>query len=195
MFYHIKSVASKKTHVTTKQYFELKQGAALSYHPLYTTHFGGTPIFALRKLRDSATSAPRPLVNRFSRIASVDQDASEKLLSSMVSSLVNNYSYNTLYYYIKKLFWLVPVPKHKQLLYVLRALIKFCYRGAPHLQGLSVILRGKLAATGNKRKSTFPVLVGKGLSSKVETSQQTDFRLLRTPVGVIGVTSILTYTH
>jgi hypothetical protein len=61
------------------------------------------------------------------------------------------------------------------------------------LTGISITLRGKLAATGNKRKSTFSVVTGIGSASKLESTNVTDFRTINTATGVLGATSILTY--
>jgi hypothetical protein len=107
--------------------------------------------------------------------------------------LVNNFSFSTLYFFFKKLFWIIPVPKHKQLLYLLRALIKISMNLTSNLTGLSITLRGKLAATGNKRTTTFSVVSGNGSASQLVATNVTDFRVIHTATGVLGVTSIITY--
>lgn len=138
---------------------------------------------------------PLPLIRRISRISGLSDKAVSMELRIIIWSLVNQYSFNPLYFFFKKLFWLVPVPKHKQLLYSIRALIKYASSQMPSADGISVSFRGKLAATGNKRKSSFTCLVGRGASSSFNLTKASEFRLLRTPVGVIGVTSIITYTR
>ena len=152
-------------------------------------------IFVYLKCNIKGIEAPVHLIKRLCLITGFTFQFSKRILQTLISPLVNSFSFNTLYCVITKLFWLIPVPKHKRLLYLLRAVVKFSSKHMPGICGASITLRGKLAATGNKRKSSFTALVGKGLSSKLTLSSLTEFRLLRTPVGVIGVTSIITYTH
>jgi hypothetical protein len=41
----------------------------------------------------------------------------------------------------------------------------------------------------------FTYVVGTGSASKLNLQNSIDFRLFRTPTGVLGVTSIITYTR
>lgn len=166
----------------------------LYLHNLFGRH-SINKVFIFKRRVSYHSQAPRPLVFRFSRIAGVTEFLSNKILSNIIGGLVNNFSFNLLYFYFKQLFWLVPVPKHKQLLYLLRALLKETNKRTSVFSGVSITLRGKLAATGNKRKSTFMSLIGKGASSKLNLLSSSDLRLIRTPTGVLGVTSLITYTR
>ena len=109
--------------------------------------------------------------------------------------MVNNFSFNILYFFFKKLFYIVPVPKHKQLLFLIRNFFKIIKKQTKYINSLNVTFRGKLAATGNKRKSSFSIILGKGASAQLNVKNITDFRLIRTSTGVLGVTSIITYTR
>lgn len=109
--------------------------------------------------------------------------------------MVNDFSFNNLYYIFKLLFIVIPVPRHKTVLYLLRALLKIAYKLTTHIAGISIILKGKLAATGNKRKSIFKIQLGEGGASQLNSTNVTDFRLIRTATGVIGANSLITYTR
>jgi hypothetical protein len=79
--------------------------------------------------------------------------------------------------------------------YLLRALLKVISSQNVIAKGVGISIRGKIAATGNKRKSVFSYIVGKGLASNLNLLKSSEFRLLRTPTGVLGVTSLVTYTR
>lgn len=151
-------------------------------------------IVFLKELR-AKTSPPIPLMVRFERATRLPRNTSRTTLVRILSPLVNYFSFNSLYFFLTKLFWLIPVPKHKTIFYLIRAILKYVSNNMPNTIGLSVTFRGKLAVTGNKRKSSFTVLVGKGASSALNHLTESEFRLLQTPTGVIGVTSSLTYIH
>lgn len=152
-----------------------------------------TNIWVLKKIKRQQIATPLPLVMRFAKVATISVDSAKKILHQILSDLVNNFSFNTLYFFFKKLFWIIPVPKHKQLLYLIRALVKVGMGVTSNLTGLSITLRGKLAATGNKRTTTFSVVSGNGSASQLSATNVTDFRNIHTATGILGVTSIITY--
>lgn len=162
----------------------------------FLTQLEKNNIFILKKSQTKLLKPISvPLVTRFVRLTQIPKDKAVLVLEKMILKLVNNFSYNILYFFIKQLFWLVPVPKHKQLLYFLRAWLKEISKYTNTFSGLFIGLRGKLAATGNKRKSAFYVTIGKGIASNLDNLQESNLRLLRTPTGVISVVSVVTYTR
>lgn len=182
-----------KTQINLRQKYILKRTRLLNYHLLQFAQQSVVQIF--KKNPFTSYNTRLSLVTRLSRLSSLNIHSSKQILNKIINSLVNQYSFNVLYFFIKRLFWLVPVPKHKQLAYFLRALLKEVNRFTNTWRGISLTLRGKLAATGNKRKSVFTYVVGTGSASKLNLQNSIDFRLFRTPTGVLGVTSIITYTR
>lgn len=152
-------------------------------------------IFIFKKTQQSTYMLANSLIRRFSSLTNFSYTNSLDVLNSIISNLVNHFSFNKLYYIVKLLFIITPVPKHKIVLYFLRALIKSAFQQTSNITGISIMLRGKLAATGNKRRSSFKIQLGKGGASNLNTLSVNDFRLIRTATGVIGVTSNFTYTH
>lgn len=196
MFYTNK-VQSKKTLNTQLVTLVKSQYNGVKLSPgLYnqTNHLNNS-IFIYQTKVVNEVHVGKPILLRFSRLSGLNSTTSDKYLNLIYSDLVNKFSFNTLYFVLKKLFWVIPVPKHKQLLYFIRALVKDVSSSNTSISGLSITLRGKLAATGNKRKSVFMVNVGKGSSSRINNASIDDFRLIRTATGVLGVTSIITYTR
>ena len=181
-----KNVLSKKT-------LRLKKIYQNSLYSLLYQTSNVNAVFIFRKSLEKKIFIPLPLASRFSKIASINIIKSRVVVSKIVADLIYNFSFNTLYYFFKKLFWIIPVPKHKQLLYLLRAICKFAFRLTNNWTGLSVTLRGKLAATGNKRTTSFKCLLGDGSASNILGLNQTDFRNIVTTTGIIGITSIITY--
>lgn len=190
------SLAPKTSRIIKHKTFFTKTENTL-YNSYYPINMSSTTqsIFVFRKNKNISLFIPLPLMVRFSKISSINLKKSQYVLQQIICDLVYNFSFNTLYYFFKKLFWIVPVPKHKQLLYLLRAIFKFAFTLTNAWTGLSVTLRGKLAATGNKRTTTFKCLLGNGSASNILGLNQTDFRNITTTTGIIGVTSIITYTR
>lgn len=199
MFYvHTEQVQKKNIVVNksrTSYLWQKKSSTNNLYVYLYNTINTNTrnSIFIFRKLSERMLVIPLPLATRFAKISTISLKKSKIILNKIISDLIHNFSFNTLYYFFKKLFWIVPVPKHKQLLYLIRAIFKYAFNLTTTWTGLSVTLRGKLAATGNKRTTTFKCLLGNGSASNILSSTQTDFRNITTTTGLIGITSIITY--
>jgi hypothetical protein len=158
-----------------------------------TNQYTHPTIFVFRKVGQLSFIIPLPLSVRFSKISTIGVKKSTIVLKKILNDLLFNFSFNTLYYFLKKLFWIVPVPRHKQILYLIRMILKTAFNLSNNWTGVSITLRGKLAATGNKRSTTFKCLFGDGSAANILSLAQTDFRTISTTTGVLGVTSIISY--
>lgn len=163
------------------------------YYPLNLLYRKPNLIHIFKYITIQKPEAPLALVRRFERLSKLNRYEARYVLEKSISSLVNSFSFNSLYFFIKQLFWLVPVPRHQQLMYLLRAIIKAVDRKATASSGVGFMVRGKIAATGNKRKRVFQHIVGKGAASNLNLQKSSEFRLFRTATGVLGVTSLVTY--
>lgn len=194
-FYQKAPTINKKLSIKhTKVYINTHTHSPHSY--LYSSIETQTPsnVFIFRKVIPRNLNIPLPLSVRFSKISTIGVKKSTIVLQKILTDLLSNFSFNTLYYFLKKLFWIVPVPKHKQILYLIRTILKTAFNLTTNLTGISITLRGKLAATGNKRTTTFKCLFGDGSAANILSPAQTDFRNISTTTGVLGVTSIISYT-
>lgn len=61
-------------------------------------------IFVFKKNSYNTISISLPLAVRFSKLSSISLKKSQMVLEKIISDLVYNFSFNTLYYFFKKLF-------------------------------------------------------------------------------------------
>lgn len=98
---------------------------------------------------------------------------------------------------LSRLFWNLKVTDHKFILLWLRRVFKYVYSRKERfsVKGLSVLIKGKLGVTGNKRTRTFKVNYGPNSSTKIVANTHTSYFTVRTTTGVIGFTTSITYSH
>lgn len=197
MFYAIPTSTPILPIKHTKHYTQTSRLNITKSQPYFNSFFSAHThtVFVFRKSSKTEIIIPAYLKVRFSRLSGLSHGGAVNYLTAVTNSLVNHFSFNTLYFFLSQFFWVVPVPKHKQLLYMVRAIVKFVAKHTSSIDGLTITFRGKLAVTGNKRKSAFTTSVGRGAPSSYNLLKASEFRLLQTPTGVIGVTSSITYTH
>lgn len=63
-----------------------------------------TNVWVFKKIKKQTIATPLPLIMRFARVATVSVESSKRILHQILSDLVNNFSFNTLYFFFKKLF-------------------------------------------------------------------------------------------
>lgn len=80
----------------------LLQSQVSYMHNLCANH--NNKVFVFLQTSNIRYIIPTPLVIRFSRISGITPILSKVVLHKTVYSLVNNYSFNTLYFFLKKLF-------------------------------------------------------------------------------------------
>lgn len=95
---NIKKINSKSNHKT------IFYTNNTLYSFLYPLHKHLNSIFIFKKNKYDNININLPLVTRFSKISSISLKKSQIVLEKIICDLIKNFSFNTLYYFFKKLF-------------------------------------------------------------------------------------------
>lgn len=90
--------------------------------------------------------------------------------------------------YLQFIMLRMPVPKHRLVFLWLKYFLRDIWaRQKTLIKGFSVILKGKLGVTGNKRKRKLSYVFGFGNSTNFKDKVTTQEGLIRTVTGVVNV--------
>ena len=125
------------------------------------------------------------------------KNASRLPVTSSLNSLIFLNCNRKFVFLLSRLFWNLKVTDHKFILLWLRRVCKYIYSHKKQfsVKGLSILVKGKLGVTGNKRTRTFKVNYGPNSSTKIISNTCSNYFTIRTTTGVIGLTTSITYNH
>jgi len=96
-----------------------------------------------------------------------------------------------------RLFWNTKITNHRFIALWLRRVIKLVYVNKIkfNITSISLLIKGKLSVTGNKRTRTFKVNYGPNSSTKINSKVRHTYFTVRTVTGVLGLTLSITYNR
>jgi len=99
--------------------------------------------------------------------------------------------------FIRLLLWSVPVPRHRSIFFWNRLFFKYLakYHQKKFVKGLGYRIKGKIAATGDKRKSILYKKYGYGNANTLSLNMSCFSFLIRTTSGALNMTVFITYKY